>query len=548
MKKHLTSFVMLAATALASSVLVGCGDDVQELESNFENQGEAVVETTVDESCTLFSTGDDGTRTWMDIDRKFYWSEGDQIYVNTEGNKFTKTFESRLATDSRTADFVLKGVSLTEPRCSVVYIGNGMNSTDTEVSAANLKVKIEKTQTQSAWSDKAHVGLSGDCGVDEAKRDNVTGKYSFTLKHKAAYLVFQPYKALDITRTWTLMKIEIITDGTTSVAGTYPFGTGELDVANATTTSNTVTLNCGTEGFELVNAASRGNSVFAVIQPGTHAITIRYTIKPEVSVNHVEGATFTIDKTIPSRPFSVNGVTTIKHALGVESYPTDLFYTWDAVNPYWYGVSSENIPNFMGASHDDYPTAADERNRWFNDPIVVENKYMAQNSCKNLPNINTISWYAMRGDPRWEKNYPWFYKGNGGAHIYTYGAWFLKWENIPEKPDGDKLNCPKDIDGIDRRLTSASERRYAYSTSQYRTGNRPSATEIDKYFFLPAMGHFEDGAIPKNAHGCYWTSSSPQLNTKSYVFTFTYQEVSITYNNNLQRKGGRIVAPADWFK
>ena len=547
MKKKLFHSFLFAATILTGGALVACGDEMQELENNVENQDEAVDETTVGENCTLFSTGDDGTRTSLDTERRFYWSEGDQIYVNTTGDTYKKTSESRLKTGDREADFVLSGVKLTAKKCSLMYIGNGMNSTDTEVSADNLKVKIEETQTQSAWGDKAHVGPSGDCGAAEAMKNETTGKYSFKLNHKAAYLVFQPYKDVTITRTWTLMKIEIITDGTTTLAGTYPFGTGELDVANATATSNTVTLNCGTAGFELDNAASSGKSVFAVIQPGTHAITFRYTIKPEGSVNHVEGATFTIEKTVSSRLFAVNGVTPVRHKLGVESYSTDLFHTWDAVNPYWYGVSSENIPNFMGASHNDYPTATDERNRWYNNPIVVENKYMAQNSCKDLPNINVISWYAMRGDPRWEKNYPWFYKGNGGAHIYTYGAWFLKWDHIPGKPEGDKVNCSSDIYGVDKRLTSSTERIYSNNSSSYRNGGRPSATEIDKYFFLPAMGHCEDGAIPKNAHGCYWTSSSPQLTAKSYVFMFTYQELSITHNNSLQRKGGRIVAP-DWFK
>lgn len=542
MKKFLYHSMVLVAAAIATcSTIVSCSNNELEAENNENNEIE------VTKKQTLFSSGDN-TRTSMDANRKFYWSEGDQIYVNTTGTTYQKTSSSTLAENKRTADFLLEGVSLEEPTCSVMYIGNGTNTASTTTD--DMEVTILNSQVQTEWDNGDHVGPSGDCGLDIAIRNETSGKYTFKLNHKAAYLVFQPYKIADVTKKWTLMKIEIITDGTTNVAGTYPFGTGQLDVDNATNTSNTVTLTCGTAGFDLdfkPEPSAPGKSCFAVIQPGTHTITIRYTIKPEVSVNHVEGATFTIEKTIASRAYNIGGVTTIKHELGVESYSTDLFYTWDAVNPYWYGVSSENIPNFMGTSHNDYPTATDERNRWFNSPIVVDGKYMAQNSCKNLPNVNTASWYAMRGDPRWENNYPWFYKGNGGAHIYTYGAWFLKWDNIPEKPDGDKINCPYDIAGVDRRLTTTADRTYTNVSSKYRTGGRPSATEIGKYFFLPAMSHCENGAIPKNAHGCYWTSSSPTLTEKSWVFTFTYQEVYISYNNTLQRKGGRIVAP-DWFK
>lgn len=553
MKKNLFHFLLLSAVVLTGGTLVACGDEVQELVNNAENQDKAITETTVGENCTLFSNGNDGTRTSMDASRKFFWTEGDQIYVNTSGSTYQKTSSSALAADKRTASFLLEGVSLKEPTCSVMYIGNGTNTASS--TAADLEVTIKKSQEQSEWDNADHIGPSGDCGLDIATRDETSGKYSFKLNHKAAYLLFQPYKATDITRTWTLMKIEIITDGTTNVAGTYPFGTGELDVDNATTTSNTVTLTCGTAGFDLdfkPEPSASGKSCFAVIQPGTHAIAIRYTIKPEEAVNDYPGRTFTIERTIPSRTYSVNGVTTIKHQLGVESYSTDLFYTWDAVNPYWYGVSSENIPNSIGASYDDYPTAGDERDRWYNTPATVDGKYMAQNSCKDLPNINVVSWYIVHGDPRWETNSPWFYKGNGGARIYTYGAWFLKWENIPGKPAGDKADYSYDINSKDQRLISLNNSGVSYSNSKnsYKTGGRPSATEIDKYFFLPAMNHCWDGQIsPDPCHGCYWTSSSPTLNyaNRSYVFQFTQNEVKVTYNNTLQRQGGRIVAP-DWFK
>ena len=168
MKKHFILFSTFAALLLSATLLTACGDDVQELADNGNNV-ETVTETTRGENCTLFSSGDDGTRTALGTDRKFYWSEGDQIYVNTDGANYKKTSSSTLSSDKRTADFVLEGVQLTHSPCSVMYIGNG--TTAATATKNDLKVKIEATQTQAAWGATAHIGRAGDCGVAEATKD-----------------------------------------------------------------------------------------------------------------------------------------------------------------------------------------------------------------------------------------------------------------------------------------------------------------------------------------------------------------------------------------
>ncbi len=542
MKKFLYHSMVLVAAAIATcSTIVSCSTNELEAENNENNEIE------VTKKQTLFSSGDN-TRTSMDANRKFYWSEGDQIYVNTTGTTYQKTSSSTLAEDKRTASFLLEGVSLEEPTCSVMYIGNGTNTASTTTD--DMEVTILNSQTQTEWDNGDHVGPSGDCGLDIATRNETTGKYTFKLNHKAAYLVFQPYKIADVTKKWTLMKIEIITDGTTNVAGTYPFGTGQLDVDNATNTSNTVTLTCGTAGFDLdfkPEPSASGKSCFAVIQPGTHTITIRYTIKPEVSVNNVEGATFTIEKTIASRAYNIGGVTTIKHELGVESYSTDLFYTWDAVNPYWYGVSLENVPQWFGVSCDDYATSADdERNRWYS---TVSAPTQASSSCKDMPNVNAMAWYVTAGDPRWEKNYPWFFDGDGGAHVYTYGAWFLKWDEIPGKPENStKTDCPKTHNGLDARSTALTVIDYTNQSSTYKTGGRPTSANIHRYFFLPALGHVDEGAL-ESIHGCYWSMSPyPGDKTIAYYMTFSNSKVTVDKGRTgIGRREARVVAP-DWFK
>lgn len=544
MKKFLYHSMVLVAAAIATcSTIVSCSNNELEAENNENNEVE------VEKEKTLFSSGNNTTRTSMDAQRKFYWSEGDQIYVNTTGDTYQRTSSITLSSDKRTADFLLEGISLKEPTCSVMYIGNGTNTASTKV--ADMEVTIEKGQVQSEWDNGDHVGPSGDCGLDLAIRNETTGKYTFKLNHKAAYLVFQPFKAAEVTRKWTLMKIEIITDGTTNVAGTYPFGTGQLDVDNATTTSNTVTLTCGTAGFDLESSASK--SCFAVIQPGTHTITIRYTIKPEIMVNGVEGATFTIEKTIASRTYNIGGVTTIKHELGAEMYSPYLFYLWDAEQPCWKDQAVENVPYYVNHKNPaaNYPTSAEAApDRWYNTETNAPEQ--AKNSCKELPNVNAMTWYVLKGDPRWETNYPWFITGSGGAHIYTYGAWFLQWDNIPDKPtEYTKRDCPQTPLGEDGHYSQLSADKYIVSTNDYKTKGRPSNTEIENYFFLPAIPHIlSDGRLGEgrdDIHGCYWSSSPrPGVGDKeSYSLGFTSNSVNPLNRNG--RNQGRMVVPS-WFK
>ena len=45
-----------------------------------------------------------------------------------------------------------------------------------------------------------------------------------------------------------------------------------------------------------------------------------------------------------------------------------------------------------------------------------------QDSTKNLPNVNEMTWYAMKGDPRWDDDELWSAMG----HLYKGGMWFYK--------------------------------------------------------------------------------------------------------------------------
>ena len=525
-KKTFFSFFLFAVSALMSISLTSCGEDIQVP----NNPNDDKIDPT-EGVATVFSTSSDDTRTSMDTDRHFYWEAGDYIWVDTlKDGTFTgksQGIELSNPTKAPSAKFYFRQIILTEQKYDLTYTGNNSNK--------GTEVTIAATQTQTEWNNAAHLGESGDCGVAEATRDNSTGIYSFSLKHKAAYIVFAPYKNASITDGWKLTKIEIIADGTT-IAGTYPFSATGLNTSGVTNSSETVTLNC-TDGFTLPTSSS--DCCFAVIQPGTHTLSIRYTIKPTGSVNNVAGGTFTITKEIASRPYSTNGVTTIKHELNVTTtYPANnIYYMWDANRHYWEGAGS-NYPKAYGESYSYYPQDASSV-RWYNTVLAPT---PASQSCKDMPNANEMSWYVMHGDyARWESNYLWYFAGNGGADICTCGVWLRKKQYIAYNPD---ISYDQTID------LRSSGGEYANSSVAYRHGGRPADTSL--YFFLPAIPATTDGVMGGGlaagiVDGAYW-SSSPHPNSTSdasaYSLDFSKNEIRVNIGS---RYIGRVVAP-DWFQ
>lgn len=539
MKKTLIFTVLTLA-------LTGCGD---ELQTSQNDSGEISENSAGQMYQTVFSTGDDITRTTLDENRKFYWTTGDQIWVETSSGNWIESFSSRLSADSTTADFYLSG-TLGAQKYNLVYTGNGSTSAD--------EVTIKDVQAQSEWDNAVHIGTSGDCGVDSAKLQ-ATGKYKFSLKHKAAYLVFQPYKANRVADCWRLMKIEIVDADGKPLCGTYPFGMEGLDTGNAQTTSDRVTLTLGgTDGLEIPNAtaaATARKNCFAVIQPSgteTRNMKIRYTIKPTGSVNGVADSTFVVTKEF-SKSFSVNGVTTIRHELDAVPYSTYIYYMWDAVNWYWWGVTVPNRPKWDGQYNPNYPAnASDPNGRWYN-PVAAPAQ--ATRSCANLPNVNEFSWYVMAGDPRWDSENPWYLEGegNGGKHIYTRGVWMLKMEHIRAK-EGVTAAYMKQRSydrTTDARSTGLSNYEYLNNSVSYQSGGRPTSAELDKYFFLPATGHVSQGlleGLKGDSHGCYWSSSPhPATIQSAYCLVFYARGINVGNANEGARYLGRPVVP-DWWQ
>ena len=529
-----------AATLAAISVFLpaGCGDDAQAPGDIVDSGGSAGTgtgqEVVVEEfQRTVFSSGGDvDTRSSLDAFRHFYWEPGDKILVDINGT-YTLNDSSTITGRVRQADFYFDSVTLNAPSYNVLYTGTGASPSATHVA-------IAQTQTQQDWDDATHLGTSGDCGTARARLRG--GVYEFTLEHQAAYLILQPYKPDAITDGWKLTAIDIIDAEGKTLCGTYPFGMSGLDTAKATQRSNSVRLTCS-GGFALPDSTAwvqDKGSCFAVIQPGRRNLRIRYHIRPTGSANGTAGATFSVLKEIDGRDYTVNGVTTISHELRVGSYSPMLYYMWDAVNPYWHGVPYANIPKIYGGSAGGYPTSAsDANNRWFN--ATVSAPTPASRSCKDMPNANALSWYAMGGDPRWETDYPWIFEGNNGSDVYSTGVWILKKEHI------SGFSSDVSDDGVTNLISTAKD--YVNDSDSYKRGGRPSA-ELGKYFFLPALSRFSYGALGSASYplGCYWSSSPrPGGGTlNSYYIDFDRNSIN-TANNYPQRNIGRVVAP-EWFQ
>ena len=515
MNTLLTSLPRLLVAVLTATALTGCGEDIY-VDDTPQGGGTG----TQSAHRTVFSSGpaanhspvNGRNRTSMDASRNFYWSEGDQIYVNTNGSSYKKTSKSTLLNRGVRAEFELGGVSLTAEKCSVVYIGNG-TAVET-VDKRDLKVKIEARQTQSAWGNSDHLGASGDCGTAVARKDQATGEYTFDLDHKASYLVLQPYRPTgNANPDWKLVKIEIIANGT-PLAGTYGFGTGELV---GTGTSNTIEFNCGTDGFDLNHtAASAARSCFAVIAPGSRELTIRYTIKVAKKPNVLyfenngsidEDGIFTVDKPIAARQYAANVVTTIKHVLSPNP-----FYCWDAPagQPYNYSLWPSNHSTL-------------------NEP--------ASRSCKDMPNANELYWYIVSGDPRWDNTTPW--SNDGGLTERTGGAWIMTRAAILAAGRTFDPNVGKD--NVDMRATYKT---HSVSTTAYQTGGRPADTS--NYFFLPAQGYYSLGSLYyPGTFGDYWSSSPiPGNSADAYDLNFDSGGVNLSLDN---RYLGFVVG-SQWFK
>ena len=481
-----------------------------------------------DKNLTTFVAGDETkTRTSMDHNSgNFYWEAGDYIYVKDDDGVLRK---STNAPDQKVASFkyMVPGKFTASSSYKVYYLGKNSSGNSVSISTA---------QSQTTPDNTAHFGTAGDYGTATANK--VTGKnqFKFELEHQPAYLVFQPYTSNTILHNCYLTKVEVTSDNDIVEKYTVNLTTDILDasaVANGKqivlTTQDPTSGSSYNNGFPLTNtAASRTtNGAYMVIKPGTHTLKVRYWIKDLVT--QVEG---TITKTLSQETYASNTYYDMTANLDVKDYDGDHYYMWDALEQYWkghewnQGGSQPTLSQGLtgATSSNDYPLMGDPRFSINEMSYDVDKHPATRTPCKDLPNVNEMTWYAKYGDPRWDADELWSTMG----HLYKGGMWFKKKSQI------SGYNPNTAVYGGDWSAKT-------YTASWNASNTLPSAADAGNYFYLPTLGYYYDGKLfDVGSKGWYWSSSAKTLSS-TYVYSLCISSGMITlYFNTFNTFGCRV--------
>lgn len=501
--KRIQAFAVASLMALAVSfTLASCSSD----DINTEDGGSTSAKTTAQ---TVFSCGDDDlTRTSINNKRAFFWEKGDKIWIY-DGSQWQKSTKSDIAApQTPQAKFVLSG-SYTANEYQLLY--TGYTNGDTATTQYN-KVTVAAVQTQKKWNDGSHLGTSGDCGTATAYKQ-ANGTYRFSLEHKASYLLFYPFLHADLTGDYTLEKIEVYSDlSATNIAGTFDFdfANGLANSAATGTGKQEMTLNCGnlaTGEFGLPKTApnlSDANNAaphcLMVIAPGDHQLTIRYVTKKS------DGTLYEFIKDVALKQYKPNGVYTFVHEMkdaevdfGFEFNEVNTFYRWGRT------YEAYGTPEL-----DDYdPSDEVVTTDFWADLPVFEGASAGLYLNNGVFYDNSITWKYNRRD--------------GTQEIWRAGWWM---------------------------------RRKAYWTITTHNGDwlehcvagRPSAEEIHKYFFLPAIGWENKPVIGEVV---WWTNTpaytTPSIDARSLDFLPQYVKL-VSHSKNQPFNAGTRPDGTPWFQ
>ena len=468
-----------------------------------------------DKNLTTFVAGDEAkTRTSLDYNSSdFSWEAGDYIYVKDDDGVLQK---SSNAPTQKVASFRYRvpGKFGASASYKVYYLGKNSNGSQVTISA---------NQTQTAPDNTEHFGTAGDYGTATATGAVGGSIFSFQLEHHPAYLVFQPYTSNTILQSCYLTKVEVSSDN--DIAETYTVNTSTGALTGSAGSKQIILTTSGSStnpnGFPLTNSAASvtTNSAYMVIKPGTHTLKVRYWVK-DVATN-VEG---TITKTLPATAYASNTYYDMTAQLDVKNYDGDKYYMWDAQQNYWSGHEWNKAnpwqPVLNGQSNSNYAQNNSDP-RYYNEAFTygADNK-ATHTSCKDLPNVNEMTWYAAKGEPRWDADELWTTMG----HLYKGGMWFKKKANI------SGFDANKAVDGSDWRTTS----KYQNWSASY---TLPDAADANNYFYLPALGSYDSGQLNYvGGYGFYWSSSAyPWGSDTAYTLNFISGRVVVS---NGSRYGG----------
>lgn len=502
---------ILSLLAIAGLLtFAGCAND--DTTNNNNNDQESGTE-----GLTSFVEEENATRTTGEYDGsglKFYWTQGDRLWVNTgtalapvltqdSKNNISDLLVDNPANSSAVkraakASFAFEG-TYTAPSYPVRYTGTN---------GAKDKVTIKAAQTQNTPNDASHIGEDGDFGVAQAQKQS-DGKYHFTLDHKAAYITFIPYTNQSEVASAKIIQIRVYTGNSSdALAGTFDLA-DDGTLSNPTGTSNSVELSV--PNFSIPNAFSyTTNGSTMVVNPGTYNnVSIEYTLWDPVA--YVRG---TITKTYPSVTFAAGKNKKVKTDLQVRVYPQDNYATWDAQQHYWYGhLDSEGKPD----NKNNYPQNNTDP-RWCREDASLPAP-AANLSAKDCPNVNECAWYVMQGDPH-RDNELWATMG----HIRKGGGiWFKKKAKIPGFTNTN-------YNGTDYRTTNGV-------FSRLIPQGRPS--NLNDYFYLPMLGFYNNGMWDATGVFYYW-SSTPSVWSKGAAYCLIFESGTLQVTGRGRRYGFQL--------
>ena len=498
MKKYLFKTQLLSLAAFCGIVLAFASCANEDVVQNTTGS-----ESDNDKNLTAFVAGDEVmTRTSLDYNSgNFYWEAGDYIYVKDDNGVLQKSKNApdRKLSSLASFKYMVPGKFTAKTSYKVYYLGKNSDGTS---------VSISTDQSQTAPNNTAHFGTAGDYGTATANK--VTGKnqFKFVLEHQPAYLVFQPYTSNTILQNCYLTRVEVTSDNDIAEKYTVNPTTGAL-VASAVTDGKqiilrTKDLTSGStyeNGFPLTNSAANRttNGSYMVIKPGRHILRVRYWLM-DVATG-VEG---TITKILPSATYASNTYYDMTANLDSRVYG-DHYYMWDAQEQYWKGhewwSSNKDQPVLNGNSNGNYAQNSTD-SRYYNGSFPGKgiSNSATHTSCKDLPNVNEMSWYCMFGDPRWDGDELWTTMG----HLYKGGMWFKKKSVLKNEGHYD---TEKAADGTtDMRTT---HKYYQNNSRSIYNSGLPSAADAGNYFYLPALGYYYSGRLDYVGYaGYYWSSSA----------------------------------------
>ena len=478
-----------------------------------------------DKNLTTFAAGTPTTRTSMESDGKFFWEQGDKIYVKDDNNTWHASSNSP---SGKTDNFKFKvpGTYTTHNSYEVYYPGQG---------GSNDQAVIAASQSQAEPNTTTHFGAAGDCGMATATKVPGKQQFTFTLDHKAAYLLFLPRTSNTVLHDCYLTKVEVNSDDDITSTYTLDPVTGKL---TGTGTGKQITISTGgsgtyANGFPLTNNATSAatNGAYVVIKPGTHTLKIRYWVKDVVT--HVEG---TITKILSSATYDQNKYYNITANLDVKDYDGTKYYMWDAQQNYWAGHEWNSAapwqPTLGSQPVNQNYAKSNTDSRWYH-AGGGSGRFDATQSCATLPNANELSWYCKFGDPRWDEDELWTTMG----HLFKRGMWFKKKSVLLAEHHYD---TEKSADGTTDLRTTVKD--YTNNNSSINNSGLPSAADTGNYFYLPALGYYYSGQLYNVGNsGPYWSSSArPGGSSNAYYLYFEsgHVEVGNYGRNNGYRVGG----------